>query len=1109
MAGTFWKWLIPGVIAIAGGTALAVSQTESAVTAQLATQTAASLEAPDLSWAQVKVDGRDAVLSGTATTQAMIVDAVARVAATPGIRTVTSDIALAELLQPFPFAASIKAGRVSLSGAFPSEVVHVALLSGAPGATDSTALHSGAPDGFEGAARFALAALANLDEGSVSLSDLALHVEGRAKSPAAYDDLQTLSQRAPAGVTIAALKVTPPVASPYVWSAKFDGTSLVITGNVPSPALADKLRAVAPDNVPVSTTLTQASGEPAGFEANALALLQNLLRLEQGEVTISDGMIALKGAPADSRIATEVTAAVAVLGGKAELEPPRVTEYALAIDKSPTGLTFTGFVPDAATKAKLAALNGADVSKLALGRGAPDRFASGVDFGLEALGHLADGQFGIKGSKLSIGGRASSAADFKAVQDLVGQGAPQGLSLVAAALHPPVASPFTWSATKSDAGLVTMSGYLPDDAARQALLAKIDNLAADETQPADGAPKDFASSAGKGLDILDLLDSGTVTFDGTAWAIDGKVDSPQKGFAADAAYSVAGLRTAGWSYAVHLPEAKAAPPLPIISPYVWRAQKNADGEVGFSGFVPSVGFKDFLKVRAAGAADTTLLGAGAPADFGTSASAGLDALFALDEGALGLAGDRWTLTGTTASTTTRDAVQAALAAKTNAANWQVAIQAKDAAPVISPYLWSATKAQDGSIELSGYLPSQSLKNFAAVRAGNVSRDTTVVASGEPAGFSDDVLAGLDALSHLIDGKAMFDGSKWHLTGDIAVAADGDAAIAALKAGSKNGALWDSTITGYPPPSASSSEPSVAPDVTSLAPPSSEPSSAPAAEPSSSSSAAEPQASAPPSAPASSEEPVATREVTPTALVPQMPETLVFDARRSAAGATTLAGAVPADATAAYFAVLAGNAKAVGLTAKADLPQDFIPSGTAGLNALAELTEGHLGFDGTRWWLEGKAEQQSVRDDVLAKIAALPNGEDWSVNVQLLAPVDVCRIRVGALAGRNAIVFQAGKATLMTSSISVLDELANDLLVCSDTDVHVQGHTDADGDADANLALSVARAETVVAELIKRGVAESRLYAEGYGESDPIASNDTKDGKAKNRRIAFEIGEEQK
>ena len=186
--------------------------------------------------------------------------------------------------------------------------------------------------------------------------------------------------------------------------------------------------------------------------------------------------------------------------------------------------------------------------------------------------------------------------------------------------------------------------------------------------------------------MLDLLDSGSVIFDGTAWAIDGKVDTPQKGFAADAAYSVAGLRTAGWSYAVHLPEAKTAVPLPIISPYVWRAQKAGDGQVSFSGFVPSGSFKSYLKVRSPDAADTTILGAGAPDDFGVSAGAGLDALLALDEGALGLAGEKWTLSGTTESAASRDTIQAALSAKTNAAKWQVAIQAKDAAPVVAPYL---------------------------------------------------------------------------------------------------------------------------------------------------------------------------------------------------------------------------------------------------------------------------------------------------------------------------------------------------------------------------------------------------------------------------------------
>ena len=59
-------------------------------------------------------------------------------------------------------------------------------------------------------------------------------------------------------------------------------------------------------------------------------------------------------------------------------------------------------------------------------------------------------------------------------------------------------------------------------------------------------------------------------------------------------------------------------------------------------------------------------------------------------------------------------------------------------------------------------------------------------------------------------------------------------------------------------------------------------------------------------------------------------------------------------------------------------------------------------------------------------------------------------------------------------------------------------------AEANLALSVSRAEAVVDGLIARGVSPDRLYAVGYGESQPIASNDTQDGKRQNRRIVITV-----
>lgn len=245
---------------------------------------------------------------------------------------------------------------------------------------------------------------------------------------------------------------------------------------------------------------------------------------------------------------------------------------------------------------------------------------------------------------------------------------------------------------------------------------------------------------------------------------------------------------------------------------------------------------------------------------------------------------------------------------------------------------------------------------------------------------------------------------------------------------------------------------------------------------------------------------------PTAIdvVPPMLQTFVFEASRTGGSAIVLKGVVPADAAAKYFGSISGGGDISGLVVTPGLPADFITNALTGIDAVGKLVDARLGFDGARWWLRGKAEQQQSNDSILAAIAALPNGADWSVSLNVLAPLQVCQGKVAGIAAENAIVFKAGSAMLAPESTPVLDTLATDLEICPDTFVHVQGHTDSDGAEDVNLALSVARAEAVVTELIKRGVGEGRLYAEGYGESEPIASNDTKDGKRQNRRIAFEI-----
>ncbi len=71
-------------------------------------------------------------------------------------------------------------------------------------------------------------------------------------------------------------------------------------------------------------------------------------------------------------------------------------------------------------------------------------------------------------------------------------------------------------------------------------------------------------------------------------------------------------------------------------------------------------------------------------------------------------------------------------------------------------------------------------------------------------------------------------------------------------------------------------------------------------------------------------------------------------------------------------------------------------------------------------------------------------------------------------------------------------------------IEVAGYTDAVGDEDSNKALSKRRARAVVEMLTDGGVAASRLTAEGYGSAKPVASNDSEDGRAENRRIEFVV-----
>ncbi|MCP5090655.1 MAG: OmpA family protein [Gammaproteobacteria bacterium] len=129
----------------------------------------------------------------------------------------------------------------------------------------------------------------------------------------------------------------------------------------------------------------------------------------------------------------------------------------------------------------------------------------------------------------------------------------------------------------------------------------------------------------------------------------------------------------------------------------------------------------------------------------------------------------------------------------------------------------------------------------------------------------------------------------------------------------------------------------------------------------------------------------------------------------------------------------------------------------------------------------------------------------SAAVAVEEPVAKCNTNFDALLGNTSIRFRTGSASIDVGNDELLTRLAEVAQSCPGKLV-VHGHTDDQGDASTNQALSVARANGVRDALISRGIDADRLSATGFGESQPIADNDTSMGRAKNRRIAIMIDE---
>jgi len=107
-------------------------------------------------------------------------------------------------------------------------------------------------------------------------------------------------------------------------------------------------------------------------------------------------------------------------------------------------------------------------------------------------------------------------------------------------------------------------------------------------------------------------------------------------------------------------------------------------------------------------------------------------------------------------------------------------------------------------------------------------------------------------------------------------------------------------------------------------------------------------------------------------------------------------------------------------------------------------------------------------------------------------------------GFDRLEFETGSATVTAGSLPQIRNVATIMTCYPNVNLKVGGYTDNVGDPSANLQLSQARAQNTVAAIVSQGIPPARLEAEGYGEQHPVASNDTPEGRQRNRRIDLRV-----
>ncbi|WP_244435027.1 OmpA family protein [Methylocystis sp. SC2] len=491
----------------------------------------------------------------------------------------------------------------------------------------------------------------------------------------------------------------------------------------------------------------------------------------------------------------------------------------------------------------------------------------------------------------------------------------------------------------------------------------------------------------------------------------------------------------------------ATQPLSRATPFVLRLERRG-GKAMISGNVPPTGVRERLRAEIAAlgleVSDSAAYADGAPHAFPDLASFAVRRLAELDPATTTMTDATLAVSGEARSAADYERALAAL----KASPFESAVKVEVSPPRVSPYVFTAA-ARDGVISLSGHLPSDDLRKqvvamAAAAGAGAAVSDATELGAGAPAGdFAGALAFAVGELGKLSQGKVAVSDGKIIIEGQ----------------GRQN--IFGETI----------------------------------------------RADAKARLPSGFE--IARLDVMAGPMTPY-----VFSAQR-AGGEVTLTGYAPDEAVRNRLIETARrnffDAKVVDrLMIAKGAPQNFAEATDHSLAALARLDEGKLAISDSNISLAGVARHQSARAEIAASFAdALPQsfrGEAQLSTRIVGSPLDAsrCAAALSELLAKSPIVFASDDSAIAAESAPLVDAIAATALRCQGATLEIAAHTDNIGIAEVNLGRSKRRAQAVVERLAKAGVDPFRIIAVGHGGERPIASNDSDENRARNRRVEIVV-----